>query len=242
MTWLGKILVFVNLVLSLAMAAWAFGLYTGRVDWSGKKGKTPDDPNTGQLARKQDAWRQAGDTLATAEGRFKANAPFLRRVEQQRPALAQFYARELEHLRSGASLKDPVRVVDVKDTRVQLQADGSPRMVPFKTRAGQPLGSVRYYEDELKAAHSALLEAIAQRDRLVQQDTKLTERLIGDKGLRQLVFNEEEVKQKRVLAEQQNLEPLLVNVQVESDLLLKRQKALKARIEELKAAGVAAGR
>ena len=44
MTQVGKTLVFVNLFFSLFLAAWAFGAYVNRIDWSANPAKAPTDP------------------------------------------------------------------------------------------------------------------------------------------------------------------------------------------------------
>ena len=79
-------------------------------------------------------------------------------------------------------------------------------------------------------------------------DTQLTNELAGDpvkrsKGLRQRI-NDERAKRADVVAEADFVRPLLINTVVESELILKRQKSLRARVGELekdKVAG-AAGR
>ena len=60
-----------------------------------------------------------------------------------------------------------------------------------------------------------------------------TEQIIGDRGLRKLLFNEVDVKQARIKQEIEDLKPVYINVVVESQMLRKRHTALKARAAEL---------
>jgi hypothetical protein len=74
---------------------------------------------------------------------------------------------------------------------------------------------------------------------VVAEEKRLTEELNGDgkqiKGLRTQVAEQQEERQNSLL-EQEYLRPLLYNRLVESQLVLKRQRALESRLRELKEA------
>ena len=65
----------------------------------------------------------------------------------------------------------------------------------------------------------------------------LTGLIVGDKGLRQLLYDEVDVKQARIKQEIEDLKPLYINVLVELQILDKRHKGLEARAQELKLVG-----
>jgi hypothetical protein len=232
-TW-GKVLVFVNLVIALGMAAWSFGLYTGRIDWSSKPAKGTEPP--GELAKRQARLREIDNpdngSLTIAERRQRAAAIELRTLEQRRPRDAAFFAKELADVQSNVSAQNPLKVVQFKAGAIDVNPDGVVIMVPFQDRNGQPITrSLNDLDNELKQAQTDLLASITEYQKLVDQDVKLTERLVT---LRQQLFAEVDVKQARVKQEIEDLKPIYINVLVESELLRKRQKALEARIVELK--------
>jgi hypothetical protein len=233
MTQLGKTLVFVNLALSLAMAAWALGIYTGRVDWSGKGGP---GAAKGEFGKRQDDRKALFDALNSSEPRHQEALAYLQRLEHQRPGDAAFYKQELAHNANTANDAAPARAVNATGGQIALGPDKDgvmrPQMVPVKG-----LRSMAAYTTELRDTYAAIVEEIGRYQQLVQKDNELTDQLIGPKGLRQLVFNEEDVKQKRIQAEMETLKPLLINALAESDLLRKRQRALVARVKELDSAG-----
>jgi hypothetical protein len=232
-TW-GKVLVFVNLVIALGMAAWSFALYTGRIDWSNKPAKGAEPP--GELAKRQARLREFDNpdngSLTIAERRQRAAAIQLRTFEQRRPRDAAFFAKELADVQNNVNAQNPLKVVQFKAGAIDVNPDGIVIMVPFQDRNGQPIiRSLNDLDNGLKQAQSDLLASISEYQKLVDQDVKLTERLIG---LRQQLYAEVDVKQGRVKQEIEDLKPLYINVLVESELLRKRQKALEARIGELK--------
>src|SRR5260370_38642657 len=83
MTTFGKVLIFLNLVLSIAGAAWAMGLYTQRINWTGKaRGDGSEDKSKALTDRIKD--RMIG--LAGAENATAAKPTLLLRMETDRRA------------------------------------------------------------------------------------------------------------------------------------------------------------
>jgi hypothetical protein len=222
MTRTGKILVYVNLVLAVGMCVWAFGLYSSRIDWSNK-------PPNGELAKRITALKQVDSALQTAETRQRVASGDLQRLERRRPRDAQFFARELALLEAGIDQQNPPRIVNVQNGVIQLKPEDVVDMI----QAPKPFQSLDVYAREQQQTQAALLASITEYQALVEEDTKKTERIIGEKGLRQQLFNEEEIKLARIKQEIEDLKPLYINVMVDSELLMKRQKALLARREEL---------
>ena len=94
MTLFGKVLVLVNLGLSVAMAAWAIGVYTQRIDWSTNKGTADKAP--GELVKRQERLRQLTDTHGFATLRWRDAVAGVSAVEKKRWQDQLWYAAELK--------------------------------------------------------------------------------------------------------------------------------------------------
>jgi hypothetical protein len=234
----GKVLVFVTLVFALGASAWAFGLYTGRIDWSNKPARGSEP--AGELTKRLAKLKEVDDALASAQTRERFAAANLRALEQRRPRDEAFFANEYNHIENGINAQNPLRVVAFKSGEMVLTPDGLTTMVPFKDAKGQPIQrSLAALDGDMKRMQTELEASIEQYQKLVERDVQLTTAMIGEKGLRPLLYEEEEVKQARIKQEIEDLKPLYINVLVESQLLKKRQAALQARLNEL---GKAVGR
>ncbi len=250
-TRLGKILVFVNLGISLMMAAWAIALYTTRTNWSDKS--PSGDPTVGELKLRLDRKTQLENLLGTAQARWKASAVELARVDGLRNANLVFYKKELEHLQGvpegqGATDRNPARRVRLASGLLVLanpaEPLGPPAMENAVERGGAPLQSKKYYGDQYVALQNDIADQTKRFRDLVRRDADLTAELVGqrgDAGLRGRLRGESG-KRDNLEKEFQDLRPVLGNVLVEGDLLLKRQRQLRARVAELEAVGVATGR
>lgn len=215
----GRILVYVTLVLGFGMAVWSWGLYSSKVDY-----KTQQEKRKGVI---NDLWKQ----LAGAEERQRTTLAALRTSEARRPMHQAFYAAQLEHLRTTANAANPIHgFTGLRNPEGLPVQDPAPLM----SAGGQPLQSMTVYQDALKNVQTETLASISQYQQFVQDDVKLVDQIIGENGLRQKIFEEEDVKQARIKQEIEDLKPLYVNVLVEGQLLQKRQNALQVRIEELK--------
>src|SRR5437588_3739135 len=65
MTMFGKILVLVNVAFSVAMAAWALGIYTQRIDYSTPKATA--ERQAGEIAQRQEQIKQLQALLRGAD-------------------------------------------------------------------------------------------------------------------------------------------------------------------------------
>jgi hypothetical protein len=261
MTWFGKILVLVNLALSLMMAAWALALFTSRIDWSNQKGKVgkPDGELLGRQALTKELWA----VIPQAEVRWRTARSNLLALEEGkapdykdgRIANRAWYEAELQYLRTGAVtgpdgklIKRPVMLAVAFDMNRMPVPDpanfGRPKMVPATDRAGKPLNSLVYYNDEEKNLFVAIETEQKRLEEAVKKDTLLTEKLLGPKGLQARLIDER-VRHEDVMAEHGLVKPQLINTYVDSELLLQRRRQLEQRLEQLKktrAAEVTAGR
>jgi hypothetical protein len=240
MTKLGKYLVFINLVLSLCFLGVAAGVASNRIDWPGTaKGETKAG-----IALKADeikSWQQEANSAYT---RYSAALPELLKVEEERPAKRKWYADQLSILETGKDTdgKAVNTVNELVYQKGQLQIDpktGSPMLRPIQNLQPKPqmIKTLADTQDEIKRVMGDVATHMKEEERL-------TTEINGDpkaktKGLRDLLA-EEVSAEKNLQGELEYLRPLRYNRQVEAALLLKRQLALKARLEELKNIGVAA--
>jgi hypothetical protein len=240
MTKLGKYLVFINLVLSLCFLGVAAGVASNRIDWPGTaKGETKAG-----IALKADeikSWQQEANSAYT---RYSAALPELLKVEEERPAKRKWYADQLSILETGKDTdgKAVNTVNELVYQKGQLQIDpktGLPMLKQIQNLQPKPK-----MIDDLAAVQAQIQDEMKKVAGYMKEEERLTKEINGDpkektKGLRDLLA-EEVSAEKNLQGELEYLRPLRYNRQVEAALLLKRQLALKARLEELKNIGVAA--
>ncbi len=151
-----------------------------------------------------------------------------------------------------ASAAEPARQVvyaEQDDERLgikqgQVQPDpktGLPTMVQAKDANGNPLQlqSLKYYDNVLKQKLDERQALQSKHQEQIAEATRLTDRLNGPRGLVQRVIDE----RRKLLGLEDEIKqvyPMLVNSEVEAELVLKRQKALQRRLDELRGTGVAA--
>jgi hypothetical protein len=208
------------------------------------------------------------DSVTAAEARWKASAQYLADKEPLREQNRKWYGEQLALLVKGPGPvktagydKDQRLVLDPKTIL--------PALVEAKDKAGQPLQNRDYYVDKYNERKDQIAtamdeigkwlkpevwEALPKRDGRIDVDEAVKQIKPGDlAGLlitdgditqeitrQRVLLVQEQDKRARVLAEIEYLKPQLVNSAVESELLVKRRASLEARIEELKAVGVAA--
>jgi hypothetical protein len=248
MTVLGKLLVLVNVFISVFLATWAFGVWTNRIDWSNAKGGP--DKVAGEFARRDALLTTLYAAVPPAEAAWQAERSELFDQEHRRAEDRAWYQAQLDHLRGKATAADPARTLVYADQddeqrglkKGQLALDpktGRPLLVAAKDRAGNPLVSLAAYDAAEQSVLATIEGVQAKYEEQIKQATALTESLIGPKGLQQRLADEKK-KRADVVAEEKLVRPLLINSVVESDLVLKRHRALLQRIDELKRVGVAA--
>jgi hypothetical protein len=251
MTRLGKILVGLNLVLSLAMASWAWALWSNRIDWSNTRGAA--EQAGGQFKEREDQLAALWENERPAEAHWRAERAAVRTAEAHIDAGPPFYLAEIDHLMDKASAAKPARQVvfaDQDDPRLgvkkgQVAPDPGnkslPKMEQAKGAAGGQLQlqSLRYYDEQLKNKLDERQALLTKHQEQIAEATRLTDQLTGPRGLFQRLADE---RRKRVGIDDElkQVYPLLVNSQVEAELVLKRQKALEQRLGELRGTGVAA--
>src|SRR4051812_43155826 len=109
MTTFGRILVLVNLVLSVSVMVWALGLYANRIDWSDQKGRADQPP--GELAKRQARIDELVNAIRPAEAAWAKPRTEILALEKQRSGDRAWYLAEVEQMRSSATAANPARRV-----------------------------------------------------------------------------------------------------------------------------------
>jgi hypothetical protein len=234
MTWLGKILVFVALAISLLLLAWAAGLYTNRIDWTLTKG-TAEKPD-GEGLKRQERFKQLTGALQVAEARLRAARPVVVRLENFRPKNLEHYAKVLAAARGNQGNKEAqVQAVVFQNGQPVLEPPnvGVPKMEPAKDRTGGPLLTMAHYEEALAQVAQAIDKEQKRYQKAIAEDKELTEQIVGEKGLRQQVWDET-AKGASVSAEVNDLKGRRVNTLMDTEILHQRRDQMRARIAELK--------
>lgn len=193
MTLFGKILILVNVALSIGFAAWAVAIYGNRVDW----GETREAPGKmkGKLLERKEELEEWKKTYETAVQRYNAALGQLNNLERLRPQEQKYYRDELARMETGLDARGnlvPNPVTELVYEKGQLKLDpktGRPvqRAVDWQ-RPRQPLLDLDRLDKEFKITHEELAKEKKALDELLNQEKDLTERLNGDgktkKGLR----------------------------------------------------------
>lgn len=244
MTRVAKLLVFVNLFLSLLFATWALAVYSNRIDWGRKPASA--DRAAGELSRRLEEIDRLGGgskegARQRAEVRWQRARKILQDRDVERARNQAWYADQLLALETGTDTRGrpvtpPVQNLVYEQGQVRFDpATGFPQLQPVADKAGQPLASRRHLEQEYQATQGQIKQVMKALEGLVQQERQLTAVVTGDgqqKGLRGRLA-QEQAETEKALGEQDYLKPLLYNRQVEAQLLQQRQQALQERLNQV---------
>lgn len=234
-TFLGKILIFFNLVLSVFFASWAIGIYTNHIDWpgTGSGAGLAGDKAQGEYTRRKTEIDERGKSAALALARWQGQTATLAALETQRPKNQQWYDARLKAMSDGT---DPVASLVFDNAGKLLLQNGKAATGPN----GQPLQPRNALLGALAQTEKNIQTEIEQAKSALEEAGRLTQEINGDKekkndfpkGLRDLLA-EEETAQNNARAELQYLAPFLYNRLAEAELLQKRHKSLNDRVTEL---------
>ncbi len=183
----GKILVFATFGLSLMMAAVGGVVVWNRVDWTDAPA-TADQP-AGELVARIQRLKDAQGLLPPADKAWADARAALPPAEEQRKKDADWYAVELERLRTPAADMKPIMAVDYQNGATTLDPANfmRPKMIAATDRFGQPLQARTGYDKQTKETDAATLTAFEDLMASAQTDTALTFRLIGPAGVSDLL-------------------------------------------------------
>lgn len=244
MTWIGKLVVLLNTILSLLLGTWAMALYFNRIDWSNNPAKEGNP--AGELVRRTNAIEEGWKAIAAAEpGRNSAQKKLLA-LEKGPPAVDShgreanrlWYQAELQHLQTGATPENPARKIQLDDKQRPVLDDNltpRPKMVKAQDLAKKDLLSLEAYNKQEKDFLVALENEQKRIMAAIQQDTELSKLLIGPLGLHQLVVDERE-KLEGIQKQLELANRPLTNSLIEKQMLVSRYRQLEARLMELKKA------
>lgn len=231
MTRVAKWFIFLNLVVSIVLASWAMGIYTQRIEW-GPKAATADRA-AGELAKRNEEIKRYQEARTRSEARFDTNAQALAALERRRAEDVAWYAKELRDLETAPTA---VKTLLYDRGQLRLDANGRPALEEYKNDAGQAVPGVQALNKQYAQLQGEITAEMQALDQLVKEAKTLTEQINGDgmtrRGLRAELAAEQQARRES-LQEQDYLEPLRYNRQVDTELLLKRQKQLKTRLQEL---------
>jgi hypothetical protein len=233
MTKTGRILLFVNLALSLVFAFWGFGVYSQRINWTNQK----IGDREGEYTKRLDQIKRYHEARLRGEANWEAALKPLLTEEANRPRYQKWYADQLENLRTG---KVPVLGVVFDKGEIRIGKDGLPVLGPVVDATKKPLEglkSIKRLNEDYAAKHEAISKVTKEIDELVEQEKKLTEELGDgqDKGLRFRLAEEQRAEQNSE-KEQEYIKTPLYNAKVEAQSLADRQKVLETRLRQLKVA------
>ncbi len=235
MTFAGKIMLFLNLGLSLGFAMWAFALYSNRIDWT----TTKSAERPGEYAKRDAELQTLKAALTRGESRLDAAKASVQLNEEKIPKYQAWYKEQLDKLRVG---KNPVQALVMREGRLDLDADGLPKLGPVLSATKQPvpgLASIEVLNQDYAAKHQTFLDVTQELNKTLDGERQLTEQIGNghDKGLRAQLAAEQ-LAERNSIDEQEFIKPLLYNREVDGQVLVKRGRALEARLKELAGAAV----
>ncbi|MGL4551267.1 MAG: hypothetical protein ACRC33_08765 [Gemmataceae bacterium] len=238
MTFIGKIFVMLNLVISLMMAAFGVGLYTSNVDWTERAAKGTEP--AGLTAQRKAALKEAESAVPAVEAGWKDANEALMVREEMRQADQKWYTGELVHVRSKATEADPARDLDIPPDG-NLRSDPRTRrpvMLPAKDRTGKNvLKSIAAYDGELKVVQADNETRLSQLGKEFEGDIVLTNRLTPPKGEKRGLrdrITDERVKRQGITDETESVEHLGAKAAVEAAVVGERIEMLDEQLASLR--------
>ncbi len=227
----GKAFVFLVFVFSLGFLALAIGVYANHLTF---KSKDKNQPGIIEKLETKIANQAFGRDRARA--RYDAGYKELANVEMIRAQRQAFYTAKIEMLRSGKDDKG-----NQVNTPVYVMQPGPDGMIPMKMVGdpneiiqvrGQPLQSLAYYHQQLAARQKDIIDEQAKIDQLQKDLAALNDQMEGPTGLIAQKALQADARV-RAINSQEFLKPSLANRFAEAVVLLKREKGLRQRLEQL---------
>lgn len=253
MTAFGKLLVFVQFILSMVFTTWAVALYSERIDWVQPKTMLGDpiEDSKGRLAELDDEIKKfvivddkdKDASRDKAEFRWQTAFSGLTRATTSRENYQKWYADQLSLAKKGEDTDG--RRLDAKEPAVRqlvYNPDGTFKMDP-KDRPpvksfDTDVKSVEYYDTKSEELRRAIDTAQDLLVKTVEEAARVTEEIVGSPtkfGLRR-ELRDENAYYLNALDEYLYLEPIRNGRTAELEVVKKRNAQLEARKRELTAA------
>jgi hypothetical protein len=232
---LGKVLVLVHGAVSIALLAWAIGIYTQRVKWTSTDKSDPGvfDQHTVRAAELQSG-------VEKSYTRWSGNLFTVLNLDNERFNRRGFYPGQLNMLVTGQfggmDVPNPVQeLVNGPNGYLDIrQPTGRPAM----QSSGQNLRNITQYYTLMQQQYVAF-DMSQKKSRQYQADREeLNKKIVGTegppptKGLR-LLLTEQRTMEDAAVAQERYDTTYLVNLEAEFGLLKKRRDALTVRMKEL---------
>ena len=249
MTWLGKLLVLANMLLSVVLLGVAAGLLFNRVDWSNNS--AAKDQPAGELRKRLDRIKELGAPYQVAQQRFRAARARLQVAEVRRSESQRWHADTLAVADAGRGGKADVPIAALVMQNGRTVPDprdaNRVRMEEAKDRAGGGLLARKHYRDRLEEVHKDILKEQSDLQAITERAKKLTREMVGpDPGMDgpKGLYDEIKDEKDKLATVEQEIKSLRFRntvAAVELDALTRRLEHLRQRVAELKApAGTAA--
>jgi hypothetical protein len=233
---LGRVLIIVHGAVSLAVLAWAVGIYTHRINWNSPPNAASKEESVfARQKAKADEYNVAVDRAYT---RWSGNLFQVQLLDNERYPRRAFYGTQLFLVQTGQlngkDVPNPVQqLVNAPNGFLDIrQMVGRPA---FEVRAGVPADSIAGYERKMARLVEDIRAAQVRNDQSLVERDVLNREIIGTqqaKGLRKR-YNEQVEIMDRALAEDQYVANFVTNREAEFGLLKKRRDALTGRMHEL---------
>lgn len=236
MTKLGKLLVYLNLLFGVGLAALALGIATNRIEWVGAK---PSE-SKGEIEKVDADIKAQQDLFERSTQRWQFERRTLASLEQKRRADQQWYAQQLKAMEDGKGPNLPVDVLVFENGQLKLDKNGLPVLEPARDRRWL---AIKALDQQIEIVDKEIVKEQGDIFALIKQEEALTRILNGNmgrpRGLRDLL-DETATAQKQASLELLFVKRMRINGLEEASSLVNRQRQLKARLEVLKKTGVAA--
>jgi hypothetical protein len=233
---IGKILVVVVFGVSLMMAAVGGAVLYYHVDWSNNPAAPDGSAPAGELVPRIAKVKQLQGLVGPAELAWREARSSLRGQEARRQGDEDWYAAELEHLKTGDAAKQPILMVvyEKGETVPDPNNLGRPKMEPAFDVYKQPLLSLTAYNAQIPVVTDETKSVLDKIAASAADDSKLTGLLVGGntRGLIRRLKDEQD-KQAGLASEIAGVNFAEGQVRADSQLLLLRKKSLEARVKEL---------
>jgi hypothetical protein len=244
MTLAGKILVVLNVGLSLIFLSWAVLTFTQATDWGFKDPRKDivGQPIPSEIKKREAKLAEVKKTATPAVVAWRNASADLAAVEKRVPENHVWY---VQQMKLADSAKGAVAVKELKREEGRLVLDAAPWGHPVLDKQVADK-SLEGYKDDFQTVQANIDTVRKNIAKLSETEKDLTAQINGSldesgahkKGILDLLELEAET-QRRVKTEIDYIKPLWVQELMDAQLLIERQQQLEGRKEQLQGKGVA---